>query len=202
MVESTDQREGDASPRGSRGDGLKLADCAHIAEVVGAVAIVLSLIFVGLQLRESALATRTANATQAFALMSEWYSAAGNSKQGSSVFYRAITDPCSLTEQEWFQYVLNQHGVMLNLQNSYYLAREGTLDTEVHQSLTEILAGVKSQHGYLLYWQQRKAIFFQDFRAEVDAILADRVPRDVSAGLYRGVPQPRMEVADCDPRPL
>ena len=141
---------------------LKLSECAQIAEIVGAVAIVLSLIFVGFQLNDNARATRSATATATIASMSSWYAGSGQSDQTSANFLNAIENPDAQTREEWFQFVMNFHAFMLNVQSSYYLVEEGTLDLEIRNSLTAVIMGVKDLPGFRLYWKQRKAIFFPE----------------------------------------
>jgi len=161
----------------------KLSDIASIAEIIGAVAIVLSLIFVGVQLKDSTRATRSATANEAISTLTAWYAEIGTDEQTSSLFWNAMADPEARTPEEWFQFTMVFHGIMLTFQNSFYLANEGTLDEEIHQSMTEVLVGVKDQPGLRRYWGQRKSIFYRDFQDYVDSILA--VERRVSDGIYK-----------------
>jgi hypothetical protein len=52
---------------------LTLTEIAELAEVIAAVAIVISLIFVGMQLRENTIATKSANANASVAAIQDWY---------------------------------------------------------------------------------------------------------------------------------
>jgi len=63
---------------------LKLSDFAQIAEIISAFAIVLSLFFVGFQLRDNAKATRSATANSSIASLSAWYAGLGLSEQASA----------------------------------------------------------------------------------------------------------------------
>jgi hypothetical protein len=164
---------------------LKLSECAQIAEIVGAFAIILSLIFVGFQLNNNARATRSATATSTIASMSSWYAGMGQNNQTSANFINAMGNPDEQTREEWFQFVMNFHAFMLNAQNSYYLVNEGTLNLEIRDSLTAVIAAVKNQPGFHLYWEQRRDIFFPEFQAYVDEILASEQVN--SKGLYRDI---------------
>ena len=164
---------------------LKLSQYAQIAEIIGAAAIVFSLIFVGFQLNDNAKATRSATANATIASMSSWYAGMGQSQQASAVFMNAIEDPDAYTREQWFQVVMSLHALMLNFQNSFYLAEEGTLDHEIRDSLTSVIAAVKGQPGFERYWEQRRDIFFPEFQSYVDAILASE--QENSKGLYRDI---------------
>jgi len=164
---------------------LKLSECAQIAEIVSAFAIVLSLIFVGFQLKDNARATRSATANATVASISAWYAGNGQNEQASALLMNGIENPDSLSREQWFQFAYNMHAVLLNFQNSYYLVEEGTLDQDVRDSLTAAMSAVKDQPGFLRVWGQRRDIFFPDFQAYVDAIIASGEIK--SKGLYRDV---------------
>lgn len=145
---------------------------ASIAEVIGAVAIVISLIYVGVQVTDSTRAVRSASANETAAAMSSWYLELGTNPQASQIFRAGISNPESLSPDELFQFVMQLQGLNLQFQAAYYLAQEGTLDVELQESLTNTILGVKDQPGFRLYWGQRKDLFKRDFSEYVDNLLA------------------------------
>jgi len=128
-------------------------------EALSVVAVVLSLVFVGLEVNESTRATRSATAAETTATIAEWYTALGNDQQASTVLRRFVTDPQSLTIEEQYQAVMNIHALMLILQSSFYLEEEGTLSPQIHRSMTKAMT---SEPGILFYWEQRKTIFVNE----------------------------------------
>ena len=140
-------------------------------EVLSVVAVVLSLIFVGLEVNESTRATRSATAAETTATIAEWYTALGNDRQASSVLRRFVTDPQSLTIDEQYQAVMNIHALMLILQSSFYLEEEGTLSPQIRRSITTAMT---SEPGIRFYWEQRKPIFVnEDFIAFIEQLFED-----------------------------
>ncbi|HCR30302.1 MAG TPA: hypothetical protein DIV79_09830 [Opitutae bacterium] len=65
--------------------GNRLQRISIITEIVGAVAIVISLIFVGIQFIENTKATKSATAASTVATISSWYTKMGNNQQSSSL---------------------------------------------------------------------------------------------------------------------
>lgn len=149
-----------------------LEQIALVINIIGGVALIISLIFVGLQLKESSKATRSATAAATVSELTSWYSNLGNSEQGSYVFWNFMTRPDDLTPEERFQAIVNIHGIMLTWQNSYYLVKEGTLDKRVHESLLEIINGVKNNPGFNIFWESRKTIFLKEFQDYVENIMS------------------------------
>ena len=131
---------------------LKLSDMASIAEVIGAIAIVISLVYVGVQVNDSTRAVRSAAASDTSAAISSWYAEVGGNQQATQVFLDGITNPESLSREETAQYIYLLHGLMLEYQSAYYLSQERTLDVLLQESLTNTLAGVRDQAGFQMYW--------------------------------------------------
>lgn len=161
----------------------KLSEFALIAEIISAFAIVVSLFFVGFQVSDNAKATRSATANTTIASMSSWYAGIGQNEQVSALFLNSIENPDAQSREHWYQFVMNFHALMLNFQNSFYLVEEGTLDYEIRDSLTAVIAAVRDQPGFHRYWEQRRAIFFPDFQSYVDSIVASEQVN--SKGLYQ-----------------
>ena len=150
----------------------KLSDLASVAEIVGAIAVILSLIYVGIQVNENASAVRSASANDANTAMQNWYLEVGSSQQTSELFYRALMSDEALRNDEEFQFLMMMHGVFLGFQNSYLLAQEGTIDTDLRESLSMSIGGVRSLPGMQRFWRQRKAYLHAGFAEWVEEIFA------------------------------
>ena len=153
----------------------------NFVEVVGLAAVVLSLVFVGLEVSESTRATRSATAAETTATVAEFYTSLGNDQQVSNLMRTYITDPQSLTLEERFQGTMRIHALMLILQSSFYLEEEGTLTPQIRQSMTK---AITSEPGVHYYWEQRKPIFVNEsFIAFMEQTLASEYTH--SKGLYQ-----------------
>lgn len=163
----------------------RLQKITLITEIVGAVAIVISLIFVGIQFTENTKATKSATAASTVATISSWYIEMGNNQQSSSLFWNFMADPESLTSEERFQVLISLHGLFLTFQNSFYLSQQGTLDSNIQESITKAAAGVKDQPGFRLFWKLRRELFFPEFQKHIDEIVDTDI--DISEGMYKAV---------------
>ncbi len=65
---------------------FKLSDLAIIAEIIGGFAVVISLIYVGVQVNDSAGAVRSASANDANVALQNWYLQIGSDQQTSELF--------------------------------------------------------------------------------------------------------------------
>ena len=76
----------------------KLSELASIAEIIGAFAVVISLVYVGVQVNDSTGAVRSASANDANVALQSFYLALGSNEQASELFYGALI---SETPRRW-----------------------------------------------------------------------------------------------------
>lgn len=164
-------------------DNTKLQTWSSIAEIIGAVAVVISLIYVGIQVNDGTSAVRAASANDANVALQAWYLQAGSDAQTSSVLYRGLLAETPLPGEEEFQFLMITHAAFLGFQNSFLLAEEGTIDEKFLTSLTETIANIDQLPGMNRYWRQRKSYFHPDFVAWVDRVKL--LETDISMDIYR-----------------
>jgi len=151
---------------------VNLQDWASIAEIVGGIAVIVSLIYVGLQVNDSTSAIRSAAASDATTAMQSWYLEMGKNRQASGVWLNAMTSPKPLPDHDEFQFLMSMHAAILGMQNSYLLSKEGTLDAEFREAVTTAIVAVKDLPGLDRFWRQRRGFFHAGFAEYVDGLLA------------------------------
>ena len=160
---------------------FKLTEWAHVAEIIGAVAIIISLLYVSIQMKDTTRAIKSTATNDAATAMQAWYLTVGGNEQTSRVFYGGMTAPDTLSKEEMFQFIMIMHAAFLGFQNSYELAEQGTLDMEIQRSITNTLIATKDLPGFEIYWRQRGPLFNQGFREFIenlrtlDAVTASEV---------------------------
>lgn len=145
---------------------LKVKDAA---ELVGIVAIVISLIFVGLEVRQSAAATRGAT-QQALSDAAREASAAlvdGDMADQMMRFLRA-TDWSDFSEAERFRLVALFTSMLRVYESAYYQQLEGNLSPELWAGWDASLRAVAPLPGVSLYWEVRAQYFDDRFRSYVE----------------------------------
>ncbi len=151
---------------------MTLLEWGALGELIGGIAIIGSLIYVGFQVKDNARATRSAAANDASVAMQSWYLEIGSDAEKSAAFLNGMANPDSLSREEFFQFTMMTHAAFLAFQNAYYLSQEGTLDPGLQRSITNIILGVKDQPGLHVYWNERKQLLYPGFVEFVDDLLA------------------------------
>jgi len=134
-----------------------LSEWANIAEVIGAVAVVASLIYVGVQLQENTREIRATNRQQLVGRAHESTNRFAVSPQLTTVIAK-VADGDSLTDSEALQYGYLIRAVLYDVQEAYVLNREGRLD-DAYWGTREALAKqhMSSPAGRAVY-QRDKAL--------------------------------------------
>ena len=152
-----------------------------IGEIVGAIAVIVTLIYLAIQIRDSARASRSAAVTDATTAMQAFYQELGSNPKTSQLFLRALTVPDSLSRDDEFQYLMMMHSCFLGFQRSFFLAQEGTLDEGLRDSIGTAVNAVNHLPGIYLYWKQRRAYFQPEFITWVESLLQREPLSDMRA---------------------
>jgi len=163
---------------------IGLSQLASIAEIVGATAVVISLLYVGAQVRDSARAVRSAAVNDANSAVQAWYQSLSENRGVSETWVDGLLSSEALEPDDEFQFMMTAQSAFLAFQNSYLLAREGSLDEDVMGSITAALLPTKDLPGMRRFWRQRRGYFYPEFADYIDAILASDARSD-AVDLYR-----------------
>jgi len=150
---------------------MTLLEWGALGELIGAIAIIGSLIYVGVQVKDSARATRSAATNDASGAMQSWYQEMGSNRQASDVWLNAMTSSDPLSTHDEFQFMMMMHAIIYAMQNSYLLTQEGTLDADYRDAISSIVLGVKDLPSWDRYWRQRRGLLHCGFAEYVDGLL-------------------------------
>ena len=152
---------------------MKLSEAANWAEIVSAVGLIVSLIYVGIQVTDNTSAMRSEMASNASTEFIDWYSHLSGDPELMDVWLRGVTDPETLDEQESLRFVFLVHIIMLQFQNNYYLVEEGTLDEKMLFAINNTLATIRGTPGFDMYWSLRRELFNPEYRTFVEQLMFD-----------------------------
>ena len=150
---------------------MQLKDAANWAEVISAVAIVVSLVYVGVQVTDNTAATRSATASHANTQFTDWYMHISDDAELMHVWFRGVREPQSLSREEFLRFVFLMHIIMLQYQNNYYLVQEGTLEQKVLNAITLTLTTIKGTPGFEKYWSLRKELFYPEYKQFIEDLM-------------------------------
>ena len=167
---------------------MNLQDFANIAEVVGAIAVVISLIYLAIQVKSTTEQNR-ATMEQAIAdSLSDIMMVASSSDVGA-VIERGLSDMGSLNDVEKRQFAFYLSGWFRVFEQAHRQFLRGFLDAEVWSGHQAYLGALMQSDSVQRYWDARQKVYNPKFRALIRQLVENPtdiapvdVVREISAG--------------------
>ena len=145
---------------------MDLTYYANLAEILGTSAIIVSLIYVTVQLRQHTRVTKLSTAQNVSRDLRDSLAVLANDMNMASIHLKAVTDVASLAPVEKHRFYIYVANLFKVYENAYYQNLQGALDSYVWDGIIGTILIAKETSGYELFWAERKHIFskaFQDF---------------------------------------
>lgn len=155
---------------------MNLQDLANIGQVIGAVAVVLSLFYVGFQIRQNTAAVRSATAQAVHDNYADWYSGLSQNPETNRIAVKGLKDYASLGETEKAQFICVFMAFSSYSQNAFYQWREGSLSPQLWMSWESLIFNLVCSPGGREFWKERSYIFGNEFRDYVTNSIMTRKP--------------------------
>ena len=156
---------------------MNVMELGAIGELVGGVAVIASLIYVGLQVRQSnRLAQSTAVRSGRAAvveMMRTWF----NDPTGVTVYLQGLSDRRRLRNEDRVKFDMMLNQMFRSLESLLYEHRDGHMSQELWMSFEREVEPVFAQPGAVNWWFERHTILTPSFADYVE----QRFLRDLPA---------------------
>ena len=151
---------------------FSLDSTARAAEIVGAIGVVVGILFVGFEIRGNTVAQQF-SATQL--LVSEYNAAIMpiNDPEFICIYIQGSRDFNGLSQKNKIRFSILLQPVFRNHEQLYYSAMLGTIDPNVYAGFQGHFAAVMQVPGYQQWWAARRDWFGIPFQEHVDRIISD-----------------------------
>jgi plasmid maintenance system killer protein len=143
---------------------MDLTYYANLAEILGTAAIVVSLIYVAVQIRQNTRATKLTTAQNVSHDLRESIALIASSTEMAGIHIRGMQDIESLTPAEKHRFYIWLNHNFRMYEHAYYQNQEGALDAYIWEGVVANLTLAKGTSGYDTFWRDRSKIFSQEFR--------------------------------------
>jgi len=141
-----------------------------IGEVVGAAAVVVSLIYVSIQLRAGTRALQTTTRDSVTKSLLEWNYVVMDDPQLAWINQAGALDFESLEPKDRARYMHTISTFLQNYENLYLHFLEGAVTKEFWEARLPMLATYIVQPGARNYWEKRRSSFDLRFNAVIEAV--------------------------------
>jgi hypothetical protein len=155
---------------------MTLDDLGNLGELVGALAVIVSVGYLAIQIRQNTRSLRAAGFHNLSNNIANFLGTVAHDAELSRIFLRGLSRWRELTPEESQRFML----LMLNLfslhANAYHEHAHGALESEEYVGIRNTLARIASSRGGASWWRHSKHIFSPGFVAFIEEDVA-RVER-------------------------
>lgn len=142
-----------------------------VAESLGAIGVVVSLIYLAIQIQRNTSAIRANTAQQVTNRGGEIAEAVATQADLADIQRRGLVEPDSLTAAEKFRFSHIMNSIFRAYENMDYQHRIGLLDDDIWTGLDNNLKKVVKQPGFREWWRSAGDGYNQEFQNRINAIV-------------------------------
>jgi hypothetical protein len=151
---------------------MRLREYALIAEIVGGIAVLVGLIFVGLELRQNTLMQRV-TATQALSINYEnAVDAVGRDGETACIYVKGINSLDNLNGIERYRFFVLWFHLLRAGEQLHFYSLEGMVDERIWRGYERQMSDIFRYPGFQQYWQSRKGWYSDEFQLFVERGIA------------------------------
>jgi len=159
---------------------MDLQTFADLGEFFGGIAVIVSLVYLALQVRQNTLSLRTENYSRTLDRIAAIQSQLSRDGEFSRLLARGVADASALTPRERIQFTWILYETFGAFEFMFHAAQTRALPDEVWERWSATVAWWLSFPGAQVWWQHRPAPFSASFTAYVEEILRNN-PTDRAA---------------------
>ena len=156
---------------------MTLEQASLVAQIASAVAVIASLIFVGIQLRRATSAIRASSSQAHSGLYTSLVQSIIDNADFARIWSVGLTDPKALGEAEWIRFVAYASALFRLYESSRVQWLKGRLDEEHWHTIERQAADFGHLPGLQRAWDLRGHWYSPEFRAWFDGLAPAEQPR-------------------------
>ena len=150
---------------------MTLEEFNYIAEIIGSIAVIASLIYVALQVRQNTAATQAATGQAYVDTMNGYVSLINSSPNLADILHRGANGLSNLKNGEVIQFGAFIDQSFINFEAFYFQWKAGVLDTRLWSINRHAIAGFLAQTGQQQWWEIRHNWYDPEFQEYVNQVI-------------------------------
>jgi hypothetical protein len=163
---------------------IDLEGLSYVGQVVSAVAVVASLVYLAHQVRQNTDSQRTENYARALERVADLQARLSSDGQFAAIVARGAADPTRLTAEERVQFTWTFYEMFGAFEFMYHQSLMGSMPKEVWRRWAPTLQWWMSLPGVRAWWLARPTPFSDGFSAFIDSTLPAGPPDPAATQRY------------------
>jgi len=159
---------------------MDLQALANIGEILGGVAVIISLLYLAVQVRQGTQAQRTENYARALDRVATMQALLSQDGDLTRLFSRGVIDEASLTAQERIQFTWILYEAFGAFEFMFHASKSDAIPEEVWTRWSVATAWWLTFPGVLAWWKAKPVPFTESFTSFVDSLIKEN-PTDARA---------------------
>jgi hypothetical protein len=149
---------------------MSLEDLGNIGEFVAAVGVIISLVYLAVQIRQNTKSVRSNSNQQILQGIAELNQFLGSAAEVTDLFWRGTRDPESLSEDEWHRFVHIASALIRRMELMFLNHREGFVPAQMWEPQVKNLQRWFSTPGIQRWFAELGVGVDADFRRYVQEL--------------------------------
>lgn len=158
----------------------QLEALGNLGEIIGAIAVVVSLVYLAVQVRQNTQAQRTENFSRALDRVAAMQASFSRDSYAAGVFAKGVAEPSRLTPKERIQFTWAMYELFGAFEFMFLASSTDAIPDEVWQRWSSATAWWLTFPGVQIWWHARPIPFTDGFTSYVGSLL-DKNPTDEEA---------------------
>lgn len=162
---------------------MTLEEAYFISQIIAAVAVVLSLIYLALQVQVNTKAVRLSTGHAISREARAIFSAGAQNESLADVILRGRQSVDNLQDGERFRYYLMVHDMFFAYQDAFLQMRSGVLEQRYWSAMLVTMKTIMGEPGPRAYWHTRMAWYAPEFRDFLEREVMNRPEKFNAVGV-------------------
>jgi hypothetical protein len=159
---------------------IDLQSLANLGEVIGAAAVVASLLYLALQVRQNSKAQRTENYARALERVSAFQAVLSQDGDLARIFSKGVRDTSELTGLEKIRFTWSLYEAFGSFEFMFHTYKTDEIPEEVWNRWSQTVAWWLNFPGVQQWWMNRPVNFTESFTLFVESLIREN-PTDMKA---------------------
>jgi hypothetical protein len=147
---------------------VTIEDLGNIGELLGAIGVIVSLIYVALQIRQNTKSVRAATFQEAMRDIAAVADLAAHDPELARIWFSGVRDLESLEWAERHRFGAYMLAFFRRVENVVYQTEQGILDRQSWEGFQEALKRIFSHPGAVAWWQRSRHAFNRQLQEFVE----------------------------------
>lgn len=148
---------------------LSLSDIGNLAEAIAAVGVIISLVYLAVQIRQNTHAMKAASYQDLAEGITDWQSQIVQNESLARIYLQGVEDPNKLAQEEQLRFEMFIGNIFAKFDVAVDLYQRHMIDEKAMTPYTRVILSMLEAPGVADWWKTSQSFFSDDLRSYINA---------------------------------